>query len=82
VKTYKYRVELEEDDEDGGWTAVVPALPGCASEGDTAEEALNNVREAAQAYVEVLVELGRPVPIESDTSVSDDAAVLVTSSVA
>jgi antitoxin HicB len=82
VKTYRYRVELEEDDEDGGWTAVVPALLGCASEGDTAEEALANVREAAQAYVEVLLELGRPVPIESEVPITDEAEVLVTSSVA
>jgi antitoxin HicB len=75
VKSYVFRVELEQD-EDGGWSAVVPALPGCASDGDTAAEALANVQEAAQAYIEVLVEDGRPIP---DAAIVEGAAVLVTS---
>ena len=75
VKSYVFRVELEQDP-DGGWSAVVPALPGCASDGDTAEEALANVQEAAQAYVEVLVEDGRPIP---EAAIVEGAAVLVTS---
>ncbi len=43
------KVILEPSDE-GGFTAVVPALPGCISEGDTREEALGNIREAIQLY--------------------------------
>ena len=38
--------------EDGGFTAIVPALPGCISEGDTREEALRNIREAIELYLE------------------------------
>lgn len=38
-------------DPDGGYTAEVPALPGCYSEGDTLEAAVANVREAAAAWV-------------------------------
>jgi predicted RNase H-like HicB family nuclease len=43
---------LLEPSEDGGYTVRVPSLPGCISEGDTREEALANIREAIQLYVE------------------------------
>jgi len=45
------KVILEPSDE-GGYTAIVPALPGCISEGDTKEEALGNIREAIDLYLE------------------------------
>lgn len=45
------QVVLEPSDE-GGFTAHVPALPGCISEGDTYEEAIANVREAVELYLE------------------------------
>jgi predicted RNase H-like HicB family nuclease len=38
--------------EDGGYMAIVPGLPGCISEGDTKEEALANIKEAIQLYIE------------------------------
>ena len=41
-----------EPSEDGGYTVFVPALPGCISEGDTREEALENIREAIELYLE------------------------------
>ena len=41
----KLKVVLEKSDE-GGYTAIVPALPGCISEGDTRKEALKNIKEA------------------------------------
>ena len=41
-----------EPSEDGGFTAHVPSLPGCISEGDTSEEALANIREAIELYLE------------------------------
>jgi len=47
----KLRVVLEPSDE-GGFTAYVPALPGCVSEGDTEEEAMANIREAVELYLE------------------------------
>lgn len=46
-----FTVALEED-EDGGYTVWVPSLPGCISEGDTREEALANIREAIELYLE------------------------------
>ena len=53
----KLKIYLEPSD-DGGYTAVVPSLPGCISEGDTKEEALKNIREAIELYLE---------PVEDDT---------------
>ncbi|NIT04174.1 type II toxin-antitoxin system HicB family antitoxin, partial [Candidatus Saccharibacteria bacterium] len=47
---------LEPSDE-GGYTVVVPALPGCISEGNTKEEALKNIQEAITLYLE---------PVEDD----------------
>ena len=41
-----------EPSEEGGFTALVPSLPGCISEGDTREEALVNIREAIGLYLE------------------------------
>jgi len=41
-----------EPSEEGGYTALVPALPGCISEGDTLEDALCNIREAVELYLE------------------------------
>ena len=47
----KLRVVLEPSPE-GGFTVYVPSLPGCISEGDTAEEAMANIREAIELYLE------------------------------
>jgi predicted RNase H-like HicB family nuclease len=48
------KVILEPSDE-GGFTAIVPSLPGCISEGDTREEALANIREAIELYLEPMI---------------------------
>ncbi len=55
-----------EPSEEGGFTAYAPALPGCISEGDTAEEAMANIREAIALYLE---------PVEDDTVLSEGAKV-------
>ena len=47
----KLKVVLEPSEE-GGYTVYVPSLPGCISEGDTRDEALRNIREAIQLYLE------------------------------
>ncbi len=59
----RLRVILEPSDE-GGYTVTVPALPGCISEGNTREDALRNIREAIELYLE---------PAEDDPSFSPDA---------
>ena len=57
----KYRVIIEQD-EDGVFVAEVPSLPGCISQGSTREEALKNIREAIEVYVESLEEHEDPIP--------------------
>ena len=52
-KVLRYDVVFEEAKE-GGYTALVPALPGCISEGDTLREAKKNIKEAIQLYLETL----------------------------
>jgi len=47
----KLKIILEPSDE-GGYTVYVPSLPGCISEGDTIEEALANIREAIELYLD------------------------------
>ena len=49
----KLRVVLEPSEE-GGFTVYVPSLPGCISEGDTVEEAMANIREAIELYLETV----------------------------
>jgi len=58
----EYRVVLEPDLEDGGYISHCPALPGCYSQGNTKEEALANIREAIEAYIESLQKDNLPIP--------------------
>ncbi len=53
-----------EPSDEGGYTAVVPSLPGCISEGSTKEEALKNIQEALELYLE---------PVEDDQIFASDA---------
>jgi predicted RNase H-like HicB family nuclease len=57
----KYRV-LIEPDEDGVFVAEVPALPGCISQGQTREQAIENIKEAIALYLESLEAHNEPVP--------------------
>jgi predicted RNase H-like HicB family nuclease len=56
-----------EPSEEGGYTAIVPSLPGCISEGDTREEALKNIREAIELYLE---------PVEDDQVFAQNAEMV------
>lgn len=48
--------------EDGFWVAECPSLPGCISQGKSRKEAIQNIREAIEGYIEVLEEEGDPIP--------------------
>ncbi|OGP63401.1 MAG: hypothetical protein A2170_06700 [Deltaproteobacteria bacterium RBG_13_53_10] len=62
----KLKIILEPSEE-GGYTAIVPSLPGCISEGDTKDEALKNIREAIELYLE---------PVEDDQVFAQDAEMV------
>jgi predicted RNase H-like HicB family nuclease len=62
----KLKVILEQSEEDG-YTAIVPSLPGCISEGDTKEETLKNIREAIELYLE---------PVEDDQIMTDNGEMV------
>jgi predicted RNase H-like HicB family nuclease len=49
---------------DGGYVASVPSLPGCVSQGDSRGKALRNIREAIQLYLEDLTAAGEAIPVE------------------
>lgn len=53
----KYQVILEQDEE--GFAASIPSLPGCHSQGATEQEALENIANAAKEYLAVVAELNR-----------------------
>jgi predicted RNase H-like HicB family nuclease len=58
----KFTVILIPDEEDGGYVAECPAIPGCVSEGNTVEEALANVKEAVEGCLESLAARREPLP--------------------
>ena len=57
-----------EPQKEGGFTVYVPSLPGCISQGKTRLEALNNIRDAMEGYLESLKRHNEPIPpsIEED----------------
>jgi len=63
VEARRYTVLLERE-EGGGYHAFCPTLKGCHTQGDTLEEAIENIREAIEAYLESLRAAGEPIPTE------------------
>jgi len=59
----KYTVILQRED-DGGYVVTVPVLPGCVFQGDTREEALRNIEEAIEIYLEDVKAAGETIPSE------------------
>ncbi len=58
----EYTVILEPNQDEPGYTATVPVLPGCISVGDTLEEALENARDAIELWIRMARKKGEPVP--------------------
>ena len=65
MRILNYRVLLQKEPE-GGYTVIVPILPGCVTYGETIEEAKRMAKEAIELYLESLVEDGEEIPIEDD----------------
>ena len=66
MKTLSYRILLRKESE-GGYTVIVPSLPGCVTYGDTIEEAIEMAKEAIELYIESLKEHGEEIPTEEGT---------------
>ena len=60
-KLYNYTVIMEKES-DGGYHAFCPILKGCHSQGDSFEEAIENIKEAIELYIESLKADERPIP--------------------
>ena len=63
MTTYRYTIILERE-LDGGFHAYSPTLPGCHSQGDSLDEAIDNIREAIDIYLESIEAHGEPIPQE------------------
>lgn len=64
---YKAIIEPQEE---GGFTAYIPKLPGCVSEGETYDETIKNIREALQLYLETMKERNQK-PIFDDIHLTE-----------
>jgi predicted RNase H-like HicB family nuclease len=78
MKTYVFRIVIEPDED--VFTACCPALKGCVTWGKTEAEALKNIRDAVEAYIEDMIEAGEPLPddIPEEVHVLSIPAVSVT----
>ncbi|WP_341524567.1 type II toxin-antitoxin system HicB family antitoxin [Nostoc sp. UHCC 0302] len=59
---FRYEIILYWSAEDQAFIAEVPELPGCAADGDTYQEALNNIEVVMQEWIEIAKDLGRSIP--------------------
>jgi len=77
MKTFVLKVALKEE-EDGRWSAAIPVLPGCSSWGYSQQEALDNIRDAAEIYVEDMIDAGESIQTLSDKiEIIDEPAIAV-----
>lgn len=65
-KVYSYQVHLIPEPE-GGYTVLVPLLPGCVSYGETVEQATANAREAIELHLESLSAHRQPIPADAES---------------
>ena len=72
MNPYRYEVDVKplSDELGGGYVAIVPELPGCKSDGETPQEALQNAYDAIACWIEAAEELGRPIPLPKPVTVN------------
>ena len=63
---YTYKIHLHKEEE-GGFTAIIPALPGCVTYGENLDEAISMVKEAIELYIEELKDRNEIIPDDKDT---------------
>lgn len=77
MKTFVLKVALKEED-DGRWSASILDFPGCSSWGYSKQEALGNIKDAAEIYIEDMIDAGESIPAPSDNiEVMDEPAIAV-----
>ena len=77
MKTIILKVNLTKE-EDGRWSAIIPTLPGCSSWGYSEQEALANMKDAAEIYIEDMIDAGEVFPTDTDNmDIIDQPAVAV-----
>jgi len=77
VKSYVFQVELVRED-DGRWSAGVPSLPGCATWGNTKEEALQNLHDGVELYIRDIQETGGEIPKNAAVQITEAPVVAIT----
>ena len=65
MRILNYKILLRKEPE-GGYTVEVPTLQGCITYGDTIDEAIKNVREAIELYIETLKQFNEDIPNDDD----------------
>jgi predicted RNase H-like HicB family nuclease len=78
MKTFILKVALNKE-ADGRWSASIPALPGCSSWGFSPQEALDNIKDAAEIYIEDMKDAGEVLPTQSDEVELIDAPAIAVS---
>ena len=63
---YTFKIHLHKED-DSGFTAIVPVLPGCITYGENVDDAIEMAKEAIELYMKELVERGEEIPDDSNT---------------
>ena len=72
---YELKIRKLTEDDGGGWFAEIPQLPGCMSDGETIEEAIKNLNDAKETWIETSLELGRLIPEPTPDSFSGQLRV-------
>ena len=79
---YIYGAIIRKDEEDGGYWAEVPDLPGCFGSGDTFEDAVVSISDGVETHVAALIELGMDVPESAKVKADDGEVVYVYANIA
>ncbi len=66
MSDHRYTIILHPDEDEGGYTVTVPALPGCVTQGETLEEAIAMAKDAIRLHIEGLIADGEFVPEEHE----------------
>jgi antitoxin HicB len=64
MKHFKFSVDILPEEDGKGYYAIVPALPGCFSQGKTVEKTKKNIQEAIQLHIRALKKTGGKIPQE------------------